>query len=76
MLGGRVPPAQRGARPRPCPRPCSLGLVPRFFPLSRVLALATLPLRALGSVGSLVSPSVATGSARARAGLTARVRSR
>lgn len=53
LLRGLVPPAQRGARPQPRPRPRSLGSFGRFFALLRVLALATLPLRALGSLGSL-----------------------
>ena len=68
-MRGALPPQPQRARPKPCPRPCFLGSFVRFFPLSRVLALASLPLRALGSVGSLLSPSVAAGSARARWGL-------
>lgn len=63
------PPQPQRARPRPCPRPCSVGSFGRSFPLLRVLGLLALRLRALGSVGSLLSPSVAAGSARARWGL-------
>lgn len=76
LLDGRVPPAQRGARPLPCPRPRSLGSVGRFFALSRVLGLlrcaCVLSVRSARSLPS----SLSSGSARARAGLTARLRSR
>lgn len=48
----------------PRPRPRLVGSFSRSFPLSRVLAQASLALRALGSVGSLFSPSLSSASAR------------
>jgi hypothetical protein len=63
-LEGWGSPYGAGGRPRPRPRPCSVGSFGRSFPLSRVLVLAVLALRALGSVGSLLSPSFSSASAR------------